>query len=137
MSLIVPKASRIPLQKIWTRETADASIYYRLFKNDYTPNADTVLGDLMQADFTGYAEIEINTPVTQVALDATFRAVTIWAMITWTKSGATGNTIYGYYARSEAGELLWAERFTSGAYAMSVDGQTLPLYPTLTYTSQF
>lgn len=137
MSLIIPSIAKIPMQKIWTLEVAPGVLQMKLFKNDYNPVAGTILADLTVADFTGYVAKNLAGAATQAALDAGNRAVTLWNLLTWTKNGVTGNTIYGYWVVDGAGSLLWVERFASGGYAMTVDGTQLQLVPQLTARSQF
>ena len=137
MALIIPNAAKVFMQKIWTGEIANSQLKVKLFKNDYTPVAGTVLANLTEADFTGYAVQNVNNPATQAALDVNNRAVTFWDLVSWTKNGATGNTIYGYWVVDNAGNFLWVERFVSGGYAMTVDGTVLNFYPSLTLASQF
>lgn len=137
MSLIVPDAAKIPWMKIWTGEKAPVTLTIKLFRNDYVPVKGTVLGSLTEATFTGYASIDLTNPVTQPALDGTDRAWVLWDLVSWTKAGATGNTIYGYWVEDDDGNLLYVERFDSGGWAMTVDGTILQFYPRLTERSQF
>jgi hypothetical protein len=137
MSLIVPDIAKIPMQKIWTLEAAPGILKYKLFQNDYTPTHATILADLVIATFSGFIAKNLANPVTQAALDGGGRAVTLWDVIQWTKNGATGNTIYGYWCEDGAGNLLWVERFATGAYSMTVDGTVLQMTPKYTYRSQF
>lgn len=135
--LVIPDVAKIPMAKIWSGEDVNLPLHIKLFKNDYAPDHATELGDLTEADFDNYAAGELDNPATQVALDAGGRAVTRWDLESWEKDGATGNTIYGYWVEDDIGQLLWVERFASGAFAMQVDNTILQFYPTLTHRSQF
>jgi len=137
MSMIIPDAGKIPLAKVFSREQVDGTLTMKLFRNNYSVDKGTVLGDLTEANFTGYAAIDLTTPVTQPALDANDRSWILWDLLTWTKAGATGNTIYGYWVENALGDLLWAETFDTGGWAMTVDGTPLQLYPRFTLASQF
>lgn len=137
MSLIVPDVGKIRLEKFITGEVAPAGFRTKLFQNNFTPGPATVIGSFTEATFSGYALANLSNPVTAAALDAQGRAFTLWDLVTWTKNGATGNTIYGYWVEDGASNLLWCERFDSGAFAMNTDGTVLQFYPRLTYKSQF
>jgi len=87
-----------------------------LFKNDYTPTSNTVIGDLEEADFTGYAAVTNSG----------------WLAAAWATQGAayqymdtpaifqpTGttvsNVIYGwyFYATGTPNVYILGERFAS------------------------
>lgn len=135
--IVIPDVGKTANQKIWTGEKALPTLTIRLFQNNYTPVAASVLGSFTVATFTGYAGIDLANPVTQAALDASNRAVTFWDLVEWTKNGATGNTIYGYFVVDDDNNLLYAERFESGAWPMLDDLARLTFIPQLTYRSQF
>lgn len=134
--VVVPDVGKKQLLKFLTGEVADIPTFIRLFKNDFTPGPATVIGDFTQADFSGYGAAATANPVTAAALDASNRAVVTWDPVTWTKNGATGNTIYGYYVVDSTGSLLWAERF-DGSIPMTVDGAFIQITPRFTFKSEF
>lgn len=137
MSLIIPNVGKKNFNKLFSGETAAHTLFLKLFQNNYTPVATTDVGDFTEASFSGYVTKTLSNPVTQAALDANNRAVTLYDLVTWTKSGATGNSIYGYYVLDNGGGLVWCERFVTGAWSMTVDGTILQFYPTFTNRSQF
>lgn len=108
----------------------------RLFQNNYTPVAATVIGDLTEATFSGYAQITLAGGAVAGALDAENRAVITWNAVTFTKAGATGNTIYGYYIVDNGGVLLWLERFDA-PISMTTDGAFITITPKFTGKSQY
>lgn len=108
----------------------------RLFKNNAVISHNTVLADLNEADFSGYAAIQLQNGTVQVALDASGRALTLFDMVTWQKNGATGNTIYGYYYTDGAGNLTAVEKWDLPV-DMSVNLQVLQFVPQDTEGSQF
>lgn len=84
----------------------------QLFKSDTPLVAGTVLGDLEEADFSGYAESGV------LAFGAAFindagGAEIVAPGVQFTQTAATiSNTVYGYMVVNAAGDgLLWAERF--------------------------
>lgn len=94
-----------------------------LFKGDITPSrgdtAATYAASGVQADFTGYTEVPI-TWGTHVLVGDQRRMPS--QSIVWTKNGATGNTIYGYYILDGYGALVGAKRYDATA-AMTANGQ--------------
>lgn len=104
-----------------------------LFKTNVTPSPGMALGDLVEADFTGYAASAAITwapagflpdGTAAVAGDAKTFAV-----------GATPtvlNTIYGWYVTDGAGTTLLFARKLDAAVVLSAAGQFLiviPVYP--------
>lgn len=109
-----------------------------LFKNNYSPVDATVLGDLTEADFDGYARITLST-WSAAALDGSNKASSAIASQTFTMSApaATPNTIYGIYVLTAGGALLYAERNPAGGITMNTAGQTYSYLPRFTGKSEF
>jgi len=84
----------------------------RLFQNNLTISATTVIGDFTEATYSGYAAQ--TSAWTTPATDGSGRAHTQSDVLQYAHSGgATANTIYGYYVVSSGGDLLFAEKFAS------------------------
>ena len=109
----------------------------KLYQNNYVPDHTTVLSNLTEANFSGYSATLLTSGTVGGSLDAGGRAVITWAQITWTKSGATGNEIYGYYVVDSSGNLMWVEAAASPPIRMVADGDELLLTPQLTDKSEF
>lgn len=109
-----------------------------LYQNDVTPDKNTVLTDLVEADFDGYAPIDLargtwTSPVTVGGKAKTFYGASAQQ---WEVTGPTGNTIYGYYVHDVPnGVLLWAQRFASPKPLQEFD--TLDVYPEFTLNSEY
>jgi hypothetical protein len=93
--------------------TVLASIYFsstdkvKLFKNDLVPTPDTVLADLTEADFTGYAPVTI-AGAWNASTDPQERGL-VWysALVPFSASGAAvPNIIYGWYVVNTDGTVL-------------------------------
>lgn len=97
----------------------------KLFKNNLTPTAATVNGDFTEANFTGYASKTITAATWNAAVGISGKAYATYPNQLWTKSGATGNDIYGWYHQDSTGALLACERFASAPISMNVDGENL------------
>lgn len=81
----------------------------KLFKNDVTPTLNTVIGDLTEADFTGYGAATItwgsatNGPGEEASVYGTG--------LSFIANGSSSpNIIYGWWLQN-AGGLRFAERF--------------------------
>jgi len=108
-----------------------------LFQNNYVPVHTSALGNFTEADFDGYARITLTTwPA--AALDANNKASSALGFQTFTKTGAvTANTIYGVFVLDGFGNLIYAERFATAPFTLSVPGQLLLYKPVFTVTSEF
>ncbi len=135
-NLIVPNASKIELMKIACGLQSNYASRIKLFSNNHVPGPTTVAGSLVEATFTGYSFISLSGVSVSGSLDMESRAVLSYSACTWTKSGATGNTIYGYWVSDAAGVLLWVERFDS-TIPMVSDGAYLVITPAFTGMSQY
>lgn len=89
----------------------------RLYQNDYTPNLGTVIGDLTEATFTGYAAVDVaEFSSTRLRSDVAGNAYYVDpAVATFLQTGTTiTNTVYGYYLTDATGaDLLAVGRFSS------------------------
>jgi len=109
----------------------------KLYKNNLTPDRDTVLGDFTEADFSGYAA---ETSSTWAAIGTTAHLRGYGALgVTFNRGvGATDNDIYGYFITTADGAtLLWSERFSGGPYTLDTPGQSIVFSPVQTYRSQY
>ncbi len=99
----------------------------RLYKANITPAHGHVVDDYTpsEADFTGYGGA---TPSWTAVTIASNRAQATGSPISWTKIGAAGNTIYGYYLRRLSGYLIGAKKFAS-AVDMNDDGDNMTVQP--------
>ncbi len=103
--LIVPSSAENVLADL----IVAAATKIKLFKNNVTPSASTVVGDLTEADYAGYtyesltwgSATQVSAKGTAVADDVAFEA----------SSGS--QTIYGYWVTKTDNTLLWVERFAT------------------------
>ena len=138
MSLVVPNASKIAFMfRLADSSNPTVPTTLKLFQNNYTPVAGSVIGDLTEATFSGYTAKTLTGLSVSGSLDSGNRAFATWTAVSWTKSGATGNNVYGYYVISAAGALLYLERFDGAPINMMTDGNVLGFTPVFTNKSQF
>jgi len=80
-----------------------------LYKEPLFPTGNTVLGDIVPADFDGYAPIELE--MGDVNQDSQYNAYAISQALQWSPSGTTTpNGIYGVYVFKD-GVLIAVQAF--------------------------
>lgn len=93
----------------------------KLFKNDFTPNNSTVLGDFTEADFSGYASVSQEFGAAYTSGLYAEIAATTDAVFTH-NGGGTPNTIYGFYLVDVTdNKLLCADRLASPITLSALD----------------
>jgi len=137
MSVVVPRPSTLLFEDAVVAALLEGGELC-LFKNNYTPIATTVLANLTEANFDGYARITL-TGWPAASLDANNKASSALAaqFFTMTAPATTPNDIYGIYVLSPTGALLFAERNPAGPVTMNTDGQTYSYLPRSTGKSEF
>lgn len=118
MALVVPTVAKTHWLNVLLGNTADEDIYLRLFTNDITPDASTVLGDFTEATGGGYTQKTLAKASASVAA-----GVATWAESSLSFVAGGPAAVYGYYLVGvDSGSLLGAEVFTDGPYAANVAG---------------
>lgn len=135
MAGIACNGSRKTMMENILNKTAGSNLTLRLFKNDVTPDdADNVnASGYTEATFTGYSAVAFTAANWTVT--TAHPAVASYAQQTFTSSAdQSTQNIYGYYITNAGGSLVVAERFTDGPYAISANGQTIKVTPTISLT---
>ncbi len=106
----------------------------RLYKSNITPAHGDVLGDYSasEADFSGYSAEMLSWSSVTIGSN---RAQSTGSPISWTKNGATGNTIYGYFLSQMGGSLIGARKFAS-AIDMNDDDDNMTVQPICSLVDQ-
>lgn len=137
MALVIANVGEIELLDKMLKDalSVDEVYLFRLFRNNYTPLAASVVGDFTEANFTDYAQTTLVRASWGAATTVSNKASSTYATIqSWT-CGASGNTVYGYYVvGATSGILLWAERFATSR--VMVNGDELNLVPVFTFNSE-
>src|SRR4051812_42892273 len=108
-NLVIPDVGKKPRASVILAGANYKTV--RLFKNNVTVAHTTVLADLVEADFSGYAGIVLSGGTVQTLLNASGFAVTLFDMVTWTVGSISSNTIYGYYYIDLSGNLTALEKW--------------------------
>jgi len=100
----------------------------RLFQTDIPINADTLMGDFVEADFSGYAAVTVTTGDWNPAVlmpDGTARQVHPLVMHFEQTAATVSNVVYGWYL-TDALETEWllAGKFDL-PYSMNADDLTI------------
>ncbi len=103
-----------------------------LFTNNFTPTPDTKLADLVEATFTGYAQVAIGTLSSPYIDPASNQEVIDGANATFiAAAGMTPTVIYGAFIVDTAGTaLLGVEKFAAPVN-LTEAGQGISYVPTL------
>jgi hypothetical protein len=129
------KGSEYCLNGIRDKLIAD-TVTLRLFKNNYTPTQLDVLADYVECDFGGYAPVVFNDWAALVIL-GTFASISAPTK-TFTASGSSANSVYGYYVTDVTGLiLLWAQRDDLAPVAIANLGDQYFVTPVLTTRSLY
>lgn len=110
----------------------------RLWVNNLTPTYATVLADLTEATFTGYARKAIARATWGVPTVAAGCATILYgtAPQQWTVGAATTEKVYGYaLVDAIAGKLRFVQRLEAADIVAISVGQVLKLQPKITLTS--
>ena len=123
MSLIVPNSGKIQLLDALL---ASEDMTLKLYKNNVTPTAYSVIGDFTECDFSGYSEKTLTAgdwgaaSILGTEASSTYNDVQEWTC------GATPNDVYGYFVVGvDSGILLWAELFYDDPPKTMTSGLTL------------
>lgn len=115
MAIVVPNEAEINLLEFLVGQSAEGldGCRVRLYTNNLTPGATTVLGDFTEATWTGYSEAD-PAPWGTVATDGMGRAATTSATMVYSNSSGGSQTFFGYYVTDSADtKLLFCERIGS------------------------
>jgi len=101
-----------------------------LYQNDYTPHLTTVLANIVECTFSGYAGRLLTYSWSAPAMVGIY-ARSVAHDLLWTHNGGpVENFVYGYFVVDQAGLYVWAERFCPRPLIMSKEGQKVRIRPT-------
>lgn len=138
MPLIVPDQGELELLDKMLKDALSTNENYimKLYRNDYTPAANSAPGSFTEANFTTYAARTLTRATWNAAVTVSNKAESSYGTSpqSWT-CGATGNTIYGYWVEgATSAKVLWGERFSTSR--VLANGDILNITPKFTLASE-
>lgn len=123
MAGVAPQEGELLMLKYILNVTAASDHILRLYKNDITPDDNSVYADFTEVTEAGYV------PKTLVGANWTFTqgggdTIAIYSEETFTFS--TSADVYGFYITNGT-DVLWAERFGVDPYTMPIDGGAIAI----------
>jgi hypothetical protein len=129
MTLLVPNGGEAIVLNYLTNKDAPENLVVRLYQNDYTPVAGSVIGDFTEATFTGYAE-EVTSGGDWTVTPGDPSVAEAGEIAFTSTAGSQDEDIYGYYVVRETSEdLVYAERFPLGPYTIVNNGHEIRVTP--------
>jgi len=99
-----------------------------LFQNNITPDANTVLADLTECDYTGYAQEAITWLVPSISDAGTPQVV--GTVVEFRPTGTTvTNFAYGLFMLDGSGAFVGAARFPDAPYPMQATTDSIVVMP--------
>jgi hypothetical protein len=135
MPLLVPDEGEVRMLDMLVNGDTFTDVRLRLYKNNLTPDQDTVYIDLDEATFPGYAEQTPSFGAASIVSHKGKIVDTSARSFVWSGSASPEN-IYGYYV-VDIGTfaVLWVQRFSS-PQVMSSNGDTITITAALTANSE-
>jgi len=132
MALILPTVGENKALEFMLGKSAPGDQTLKLYVGD-TPIVDaTVAGDFTEMSTMGYAAKTLTKASWSSAAQTGGVAQCTYAEQTWTFTGGTLVSVYGYFVvDSTTGILLWAERFTTSKDIVN-NGDIIKITPKIT-----
>lgn len=99
----------------WVKATLMLAATVQLFQNNIIVTADTLIGSLTEADYSGYAAATVTWHVASISDDGTTELVS--DQLVFRPSGsAIQNTVYGYWVETSAGSYQAVGNLPAGVF---------------------
>jgi len=113
---------------------SSATVEIRLFKNNFTPDNDTVFGDFDECDFSGYGWV--GSGYGAITENGDGNAETVLALCSFAHDGGgTANDVYGWWMTAPHGganDVWFCERFADAPRTMATLGDIINVTPAIT-----
>lgn len=127
MALNVPDVGENAILEMIVNKTAAQNLVLELFQNNITPADTDTKVTYTAASFTGYAAVTLTGASWNAASGG---SIAYSAQQSFTCSGVSSNSIYGYYVyQSVSNILLWSERDGSAPFTIANSGDKVQLTP--------
>jgi hypothetical protein len=128
----VNPGSQALLDNILNNVALPFPLRYHLYSNIFAPTPTTVLGDLTESSATGYAPQDVPQAGWTFSVPSTGTVRAVNADIAFTVTSTL--VAFGLYVTTFAGDLLFAEEFSTPVSFGSMGG-TVTLTPTIDFHS--
>lgn len=122
--VLYPNVSSIAIINLLRTDLIDCLV--QLYKNDVVPTPGVILADLTEADFSGYAEIEVAALLAAYLDPEGGASAQIPTVQFQHNGGATANTVYGFMVTTAGGALRLVGYFDA-PIPMVASGDAIPL----------
>ena len=128
MALVVPDVGENAILEMIVNKTAAQNLVLALYSNNRTPADTDVKSDYTASTFTGYSPVTLTGASWGTASAGTIA----YAQQTFTCSGASSESVYGYFVyQTTSNILVWAERDASAPFAIANSGDAVKITPTI------
>jgi hypothetical protein len=127
MLQLYPNQGLVPIMQ----RVVVAGLVWRIFTNAITPDQTTVLADLIEAAFAGYAPVTVPWVAFGLNGVSANAGYAIAAPIGFTNSSGADQTIQGYYVTDAGNTILFAVAAFDDAPEDLPDGATKVVVPVL------
>jgi hypothetical protein len=135
MTILVPSASEATLENFMLGVTTPGNQNLKLFVNNVTPDDTFVAASLTEMSTLGYAQKVLTKTSWVTTPGATgFPASSAYATQTWTFTGGTAVTVYGYYYTDVTSGLLLAVELFASPKIVQNTGDQIIITPTITFS---
>jgi len=132
MPQVFPRAIQLEVLDFITGQ----ELVLKLYKNDVTPSDTSQASDFTEADFTGYAEVELDAEKWTNTAGAPSVALYSEDVQFTSTAGSQDQSIYGYFiVKKSNGALVSAERFRPSPQTppkINNDGDAVKVRPRMT-----
>lgn len=132
MALVVcNNGESVALQYLVNKATPE-NLILRLFQSNTTPAETDTAVTYTEANFTGYSAATLTGASWGAPSEGAPTSIA-YAQQTFTCSGASSNSIYGYYmTRATSADLILAERDAGAPFSITTSGDNIKITPTIT-----
>jgi len=113
MTIVIPDAALVNLL-LRMAGNGQSGVDFHLFVNNHTVTVATILADMSEATWSGYAAVNVAYTDYTIQSVSAHQGTIIAPPFSWGNSSGTGQTAYGYFVtQTGSAVLLWAANFDS------------------------
>lgn len=132
MALLVPNNGEGDALSYFVNKSAPQNLVLKLYTNDKTPAEGDVAADYTEANFTGYAPVNMTGATWTITEGAPSEAAYPEQTFTST-AGSQNQNVYGYFlVRATSGRIAYAERFTTAPFNIANNGDQIKITAKIT-----